>query len=290
MTRRKTRLSIALIAIYLFLMAPLAAAPPAGGPLLWRVEGAHPSYFFGTLHSADPRVSAIAPAALAALASSRSFHPEVDLSPEIAGQMAARLFNPAAPDLETRLPPALWRRVRTAGARIGLPEPLLRHLSPGLAGLLFAVPPDTTDLDATMDGQLSARARALGLTIAALETLDEQLDLFDRLAPAPAQAFLAEALDDSDAGYAQLARLIDAYASGDEARIAAVVQEEFARPAVRALADPLLHHRNEIMAARAEPWLRKGGAFVAVGAAHLVGRRSVIERLRARGFKITRVR
>ncbi len=290
MTRGNTRLSTALTAIYLFLMAPLAAAPPARGPLLWRVEGARPSYFFGTVHSADPRVRAIAPAALVALASSRSFHPEIELSPEIAAQMAARLFTSAAPDLETRLPPALWRRVCTAAARMGLPEPLLHRLSPGLAGLLFAAPADTADLDATMDGQLAARARALGLPVAALETLDEQLDLFDQLEPAPAQAFLAEAIDDSDAGYAQLARLIDAYASGDEARIATVVQEEFARPAVRALAGPLLDHRNEIMAARAEPWLRHGGAFVAVGAAHLVGRRSVIERLRARGFTITRVR
>jgi uncharacterized protein YbaP (TraB family) len=184
----------------------------------------------------------------------------------------------------------LWQRVKAAGARIGLPEPFLHRLSPGLAGLLFAAPPEESDIAATVDGQLAARSQALGLPVTPLETIDEQLDLFDRLGPAPAQAFLTEALDDLDAGHAQLARLLDAYASGDEARIAAVVEEEFKSPAVRALADPLLYHRNHIMAARVEPWLRKGGAFVAVGAAHLVGPRSVIALLRARGFKITRMR
>jgi len=290
MIRSKTILNYYWIVIYLISFIPLAAAPTTTGPLLWRVEGPRPSYLFGTVHSADPRINAIAPAVTAALAACRSFHPEVDLSPEAAGLMAARLFNPAAPDLETCLPPRLWQRVKAAGARIGLPEPFLHRLSPGLAGLLFAAPPEESDIAATVDGQLAARSQALGLPVTPLETIDEQLDLFDRLGPAPAQAFLTEALDDLDAGHAQLARLLDAYASGDEARIAAVVEEEFKSPAVRALADPLLYHRNHIMAARVEPWLRKGGAFVAVGAAHLVGPRSVIALLRARGFKITRMR
>ena len=290
MTRRNPLLSTALTAIYLFLMGPVAAAPADRGPLLWRVDGPRPSYLFGTLHSADPRINTIAPEVFVALAAGRSFHPDVDLSGDAATRMAARLVNLAAPDLETRLPPAVWRRVQSAGARLGLPEPLLHRLSPGLAGLLFAAPPADTDLAATIDGQLFARARDLGLPVTAVESIDEQLDLFDRLAPAPAQAFLVEALDDFDADHAQLARLLEAYASGDETRIAAAVAAEFAHPAVRALADPLLYRRNRVMAARAEPWLREGGAFVAVGAAHLVGPGSVIALLRARGFRITRVR
>jgi uncharacterized protein YbaP (TraB family) len=290
MTRPKKRLSFVLTAICLFFLALPAADQAAAAPLLWRVEGPHPSYLFGTLHSTDPRIEVIAPSVLRALATCKSFHPEVELSPEVAGQMAARLFNPATPDLETRLPPPLWARVKTAGAKLGLPELLLHRLSPGLAALLFAAPADETDVKATVDGQLYERSQTLGLTVAALETIDEQLDLFDQLRPAQAQALLVESLDDFDAGHAQLARLLDAYASGDEDRLAAEVEKEFKDPAVRELAGPLLYQRNQIMAARAGAYLRHGGAFVAVGAAHLVGPRSVIAVLRAKGFKITRVR
>lgn len=229
------------------------------------------------------------PLVLKSLDSCQSFHPEVELSPELAGRMAARMFNPTVPDLETQLRPPLWERVKAAGTKLGMPEPLLQRLSPGLAALLFAVPPEETDINATIDGQLYEHSQSRGLAVSALETIDEQLDLFDKLRPAQAQALLVESLDDFEAGHPQLGRLLDAYVSGDEARIAAEVEAEFKPPSVHELAGPLLYQRNQIMAARAQPYLRRGGAFVAVGVAHLVGPRSVIALLRAKGFRITRV-
>ena len=158
--------------------------------------------------------------------------PEIELSPELASRMAARMFNPAAPDLATRLPAPLWERVTAAGAKLGLPEPLLQRLSPGLAALLFAVPADETDISVTIDGQLYEHSQTRGLGLSALETIDEQLDLFDQLKPAQAQALLAESLDDFAAGYPHLSRLLDAYISGDEHRIATVVEAEFKEPSV----------------------------------------------------------
>jgi uncharacterized protein YbaP (TraB family) len=289
MTRPKKRLNTELNAIYIFFMALLIANACTASPLLWRVEGPHPSYLYGTMHSSDPRVKTIVPSVLGALNKCRTFHPEVELSPELASRVAARMFNPAAPDLETQLHAPLWERVKAAGAQLGVPEALLQRLSPGLAALLFAVPPEETDINATIDGQLYEHSQAHGLNVSALETIDEQLDLFDTLRPAQARALLAESLDDFEAGHPQLGRLLDAYISGDEDRIAAEVEAEFKDPSVHELANPLLYRRNQIMAARAEPHLKRGGAFVAVGVAHLVGPRSVIALLRAKGFKITRV-
>jgi uncharacterized protein YbaP (TraB family) len=271
-------------------MASPAAGVAAFPPFLWRVDGPTPSYLFGTVHSADSRVKVIAPAVLHALDRCRSFHPEIELSPDMAGRIASRLFTATTPDLTTRLPSPLWERVKTAGAQLGLPEPLLQRLSPGLAALLFAAPFDETDIGATVDGQLYARSQSRGLAIVALETVDEQLDLFANLPPGQAQALLAESLDDFEAGHAQLAKLLAAYASGDERNITAEIENEFKNPAVRELAEPLLYRRNAAMSARAEAQLKHGGAFVAVGVAHLVGPRSLIALLRSRGSKITRVK
>ena len=53
--------------------------------------------------------------------------------------------------------------------------------------------------------------------------------------------------------------------------------------------EDMLYARN---ASWIEPLLAlhaKGNAFVAVGAAHLIGKRSVLELLAAKGFKITRL-
>jgi uncharacterized protein YbaP (TraB family) len=258
-------------------------------PFLWKVEGPRPSWLFGTVHSADPVVATLPTAVTSALDGSRTFHPEVELSAELDAELAVKLFAANHPDLSTRLPPALWARVKKSGAALGLPEMMLQRLSPGLAALLFAAPAET-DVDATVDGQLYQRAQARRLTVAALETIDEQLAVFEKLPETQAIAALTEALDEAEHGRPNEKKLLRAYAAGDEAAIAAAIDAEFASsPGARALAEPLLYRRNRVMAERLAPALTAGGAFVAIGTAHLTGPKSVIELLRARGYKITRV-
>jgi uncharacterized protein YbaP (TraB family) len=311
MTRLNQALTRALAAIYLFLsiaggMRPAFAAADTSSngaksssnvvhrssgsrPFLWKIESPAPSWLFGTIHSDDPKVATLPASVGTAFASSRSFHPEVEASAELVATVVVRMFQPNAPDLATRLPPALWIRVKKAGTAVGLPEELLQRLTPGFAALLFSAPANT-NLAATVDGQLHDRAVAHGLAVVALETVDEQLALFEKLPDAQAVAALTEALDEIDAGRPAGRRLIAAYASGDESRVIAAVAAEFASsPAARSLAEPLLYRRNQVMADRLASHLRTGGAFVAIGVAHLVGPRSVIELLRARGWRITRV-
>ncbi len=258
-------------------------------PFLWKVEGPRPSWLFGTIHSANPAVAKLPASVTTALDASRSFHPEVELSAELAPLLVAKLFMVETPSLSTRLSPALWVRVRKAGANLGLPDLVLERLTPGLATLFFSAPLDT-DVAATVDGQLYARAIARQLPITALESLDEQFAVFEKLAEPQAIAALTEALDEAETGRPKEQKLLRAYASGDERAIAAALEAEFASsPAARSLAEPLLYRRNRLMADRLKPHLANGGAFVGIGAAHLIGPKSVIELLRARGLTITRV-
>lgn len=310
MTSLNLGLTPVLIAIYLFFSSAtfLAAAearerptrpassaaatsptrPSAAQPFLWKVEGSRPSWLFGTIHSADPMVATLPASVTTALDRSRSFHPEVALSADLAVTLAAKLFTANTPDLSTRLSPSLWFRVKRAGAELGLPELLIERLTPGLATLFFSAPTDT-DIGATVDGQLYTRASARRISIKPLETIDEQLALFQQLPEAQAVAALTEALDEAEHGRPNEKRLLRAYASGDERAIIAAIEAEFtSSPGARALAEPLLYRRNRQMADRLAPHLSTGDAFVAIGAAHLIGPKSVITLLRARGFKITR--
>ena len=50
----------------------------------------------------------------------------------------------------------------------------------------------------------------------------------------------------------------------------------------------LLVGRNATLAERAAPLLQEGGAFIAVGALHLVGKDGLIERLRAHGYTVAK--
>ena len=51
----------------------------------------------------------------------------------------------------------------------------------------------------------------------------------------------------------------------------------------------LLGKRNTIMVERMKPLLDAGGAFVAVGALHLIGQQGLIELLRREGYTVTRI-
>lgn len=260
-----------------------------GTPFLWKVEGPRPSWLFGTIHSSDPLVATLPASVTSALAASKTFHPEIELSADLLPILTAKLFLNDTPELSSKLPAPLWARVKRAGAAMGMPEMVLERLTPGIATLLFSAPAETS-VEATVDGQLHTRATRSGLTVQALETLEEQFAIFEKLPESQAVTALKEALDEMEAGRPNEKKLLEAYASGDERRLVAVTEAEFASsPATRALAEPLLYKRNRVMAERLKPYLDSGGAFVAIGAGHLTGPKSVIEQLRAKGLKITRV-
>jgi uncharacterized protein len=127
-----------------------------------------------------------------------------------------------------------------------------------------------------------------------LETPQEQLDIIASMRPEVAATLLnlaAREPEMNDDVYATMLRLYresrpaeilpiaDALGGLSEAERAA--QDEFMRV--------LLLDRNAVMAERAAPLLASGGAFIAVGALHLVGKNGLVERFRAEGYTATKV-
>ncbi len=266
-----------------------SAGSLAAEPLLWRVNTEPPSWLFGTMHTDHAEVSKLPPAVWEALDSSRSFHPEIAFSPENLGVMAAAMFDFAGPDISDRLPPDLWERVKREAAKLGINEMLLQKIPLPLAPLLFANPPGT-NLQRVIDVQLFTRATEKELKVAALETPAEQLKVFLGMPEEQSIEFLRQALDEWEKGFPSKQKLLDLYKAGDAAEIMRFVRDEFREANLEDLEESFLYERNEIMARRALPHLRKGGAFVAVGAAHLPGERGLIELLAKEGLEIERAR
>lgn len=259
-------------------------------PFLWKVESDPPSYLFGTVHSAHPLVRDIPSIVINALDSSRTFHPELEFTPEAIGEMAAHLFRMDNPDLEPQLPPELWQRLRRNAARAGIPEMLLRRIPLELAALPFATPPGA-DFNLVMDVQLYQRAVSEDLSVHPLETFEEQIQAFKTLGRDEALHFLAHALDEFESGFPRKMEILQLYAAGDPEAVRAMVDKEFSvMDDDGRLLRVFLDERNRSMARRAIPFLREGGAFVAVGVGHLAGDGSLIELLENEGFAISRVR
>lgn len=262
--------------------------PCAANPLLWKVEADPPGFLFGTIHSDHPGVADLPPPVWNSLGKSRSFHPEISFSPDNLLLMASAMFDFTGPDLDSQLPEDLWPRLKDAAARLGINELLLRKTPLPLAPLLFANPPGTNP-EKIMDFQLYAKATQLGLSITPLETPNEQLAVFRNLKPEQSVLLLREALEEWENNFPSKGKLVALYREGDPDKLLAHVMAEFSRSELKGLEEALLHRRNEKMAARVLPHLREGGAFIAVGAAHLAGERGLVELLRKEGFQLERI-
>jgi uncharacterized protein YbaP (TraB family) len=91
--------------------------------------------------------------------------------------------------------------------------------------------------------------------------------------------------------------MLDAYAEGSERKILAVndnekteaLQHGYTAAEYDQEMAELLYNRNASWIAPLERLHAAGGGFVAVGALHLLGPRSVLDLLARRGYKVTRV-
>lgn len=147
------------------------------------------------------------------------------------------------------------------------------------------------DAAGPMDGELLVRAQGLKKKIAFLETPQFQSKLFTELHDLASLRMLIDR-------YAELEPLnrgfVDAYVDGDAERIDKLARDGFRigvsdDAAYERLIDRLLVARNRAWIPQIEEAHAAGGAFVAVGALHLIGKDSVVDMLRERGFTVERV-
>ena len=270
---------------------------PYGQGLLWRVEkdGGPANWVLGTIHSTDARLRKLPPEVDRAIGESRTMAFELLESPEGTAQLAQAMRLPPGRRLEDILGPELFRRASEAGAPLGLAPETLQVLRPWTLGLFLGLPPvervRAAKGEPAFDHWLQAEGRRRGKTLQALETLDEQIEVFDGMSEAEQVAMVSDMLSDYENIEANFNRLFRAYLKGDIAAIMAEANDISGvsdAAAAERLAERLIDDRNRTMAARILPLLRDGGAFVAIGAAHLPGQDGVLARLEQRGYRITR--
>ncbi len=279
-------------------IAALSCAPlgtesfPAGfdqytESLLWEITGNEdisPSFIFGTLHL-DPAVAQQPSARVrAALERSTQFGAELNLeSAEMAG-LGAKMRLAAGQYLNDLLEPELFSRAVVLLASYGLTLDEVVRLKPWAAYTLLSVPPGAI-APVSLDAVLLARARQAHKPVFALETLAEQLASLDHLPLATEITLLREMVCHYALLQTEISALIRDYAKGDFAAVVRTAGRHESEVEVM-LNARLLDDRNERMVARLRVPLSRGGAFVAIGALHLSGRKGVLARLAALGYRV----
>lgn len=274
-----------------------------GHGLLWRIEapGVPASHLFGTMHSPDPRVLALPGAAARAFAAADTLVIELRTTGDAGAAAAQALFQSMLLDDDRSLSAMLGERpfavIAEGLAKKGLPAAIVDKLRPWGAYLMLMAPPRGEDSEAmVLDQRLETEALRGGKTVAALETLDEQVAVFAGMAEADMVRLLL-AIIETAAEAGGLAPYIDDfleavtghYLDGDLAAILALSRTQLpggdAALAER-LMTRMIDDRNHRFADRLNDALRKGGAFIAVGALHLPGETGLVALLESRGFTV----
>ena len=263
-------------------------------PALWVVKDADTTiYLFGTVHVLKPGLDWFDDGIKQAFDSSDELALELVMPPPAEMQRIVTELgtNPAGPPLPDQLPPAEAAKMRAALPELGLAPDALDHADPWLAATMLSVLPLRQlgyDDQEGAELVLTRAAKREGKRIEGLETPGQQLGYVDAL-PLPAQRkLLIETIDGIPEAGAKVEQAVAAWSKGDADGLARLINADMATSPE--LAEALLVRRNRNWAEWiARRMARPGTVFVAVGAGHLAGDRSVQAELARRGLKAERV-
>jgi uncharacterized protein YbaP (TraB family) len=289
---------------FLLCAAALAALPePAAAArfergLLWQVQRgtAPPSHLYGTIHVADPRLDALPAPVRKAFDGSKSLMLEF-LADGYAKErfLEAALFTDGQ-TLEEKIGAEDFERALELLAPIGLPREFVNKLKPwGVLLNLRTMGEKTGDkalagAAAPLDARLAALARDRRMPLGQIEGVEEQIFTFDECPMQSQVALLKHSLAHRDELLELGSRILEAYLARDLAAIWRLREAFAARhpeiaPHQAVFTQRVVYDRSVVMAFRMQRELRRGNAFIALGALHLHGSRGVPALLEADGFK-----
>lgn len=270
---------------------PAPRTQVAGEPALWRIADADSEiWLFGSVHVLPADVRWLSPRIAAALDSAEEFVTETNTEDADFPALAARYGTlPEGRALSSLLPAEDSARLARIATEVRLDMTQVERMRPWLAALnltyLYAARAGHS-VDAGVETVLGARARESGKRFSYLETAEAQIRVLADLASADEVRFLAVTLRQLENEPDQMNALDEPWARGDLAVLARELDQQWedAGPAVH---DAVIIRRNRAWADAIEQRLAgSGSAFIAVGAAHLVGDENVITLLRARGVEV----
>ena len=285
---------------FLVLLAILFVGPGAVASerftqgLLWEVSrpGVDANYLFGTMHVSDPRVLALPQEVEQAFAAARTFILELYPDEAVARRFSEASLLEGGQRLSQLVPPETFQQLVAHLAENGIEAAVADRLKPWAALLISTE--HRGGNGASLDITLYARARFANKRIEELDTVEEQIAVFDSLSSDTQVALLERALAHHSRLGQAMEESIGAYLRGDLARLDALAwingggtrgePSHYAQFEKKVIQD-----RSVIMAYRLEPHLRRGATFAAVGALHLHGETGVLKLLQDEGWSVRRL-
>ena len=286
--RRFRRLACAgLLAV---LAAGYAQAQAPERHFLWKLTSPQgkEAYLLGSVHVLSQGFYPLSPVIDGAFASSKTLVEEIDIdemdNPATVMGLVGKAMLPDGQTLEQVVSRDTYSAVRARADANGLPWPMLQRMKPWMVAVtLTATEISKAGFDPALgvDRHFFNRAKSAGMPRRALETVAYQFDRLDGLGATQQETSLKAMLTDIDVQAKNVETLASAWRSGDTATVERLLMEGFTD--APEIAERLLYERNRNWVEPVERCLTEDArCFVVVGAAHLVGPKSLVELLKER--------
>jgi len=280
----------------LLLAFGVQAAHARGESSVWSMKGARNTvYLAGSVHALPKNHSALPEQLERAYRAADVIVLEVDLD-DMDPLDAVKFITsngtlPAEKSLRDVVGPKPYERIRALATSLDVPENVIEKLEPWAAALIltqFALNKTGFDANLGIDMQITGRARADGKPVEGLETVIDQLSVFDNCSFEEQTRFLLDSADDAPQLNKDLQKLITAWRGGN----LRALEKEFLKERAKSpeLYDALLGARNRLWLPKIEALLNEDRDYlVVVGALHFVGRDGLLALLRNDGHKAVAV-
>jgi hypothetical protein len=260
--------------------------------LLWKIEfpGVTPSYLFGTFHTNDPRITTLPCPVKDVFDRTASYTMEVITNGAGIVSMAEAMFFSDGKTLKDVLGEPLYQEtLRAVGASEAGRSGGVNNMKPWAVMMTLSAPRAGRGL--FLDLALQYEATRRGKQTYGLETMQEQIAVFNGMSLDDQIVLLRDAVQNYQLTQSAMEELTEAYLKRDLGALLALNEKLKPKDArvYDDMMDRLLVRRNANMAERMRVRLKEGNAFVAVGALHLPGETGLLKLLSAAGYRVTRV-
>lgn len=285
-----------LLIVALFAAPGLNAEDNVKRPPIWKISDDDSSvYVAGSVHLLRKKDMPIPPVFDKVYAEADEVVFEIDMAemtnPAVAMKMMALGALPAGESLSDHFSEETMDKLRSYLSERKMPTGLFDRFTPGMVYLTLS------SLEATRQGadpnlglemQYFKKSQEDGKPSRGLETPEFQMSRFNELEKAEIEQLIGESLDDLEKASEQLDEIITAWKTGDSGKISALLLEQMEEGS--AVREVLLTQRNKNWVPEIEKSLAgETTVLFLVGAAHLIGKDSVIDLMEKKGHAVTQL-
>lgn len=276
-----------LLLLAAFVPAQEMLGQPAEETLLWKVEGEGivPSYVLGTIHVMPQSQFEVKDKVKAAFAETEQLVLELDLdNPGLQGAIMENAGMEGGETLDKLLPARAYDTIdEQLKSLMGVGLAPFNTFKPMLIAS-FLVAKYVGEQPASFEMSLMQMAAESNKEILGLETVAEQMEVFDKIAYVDQAADLVEMIDDEAKTRVMFKELMLLYQQEDQAGLYEMMGTYFDDASQL---DVMIHARNKNWIPRMIELASKKTTFFGVGAGHLGGELGVVALLRKAGYTVT---